>query len=229
MTRGRKICKTLKEIRQQIADKNDIEYITSECHFQGECQGTCPKCEAELKYLENELNKRTQLGKIATIAGISLSIASTFSACNAPQEQLQSQQNNISTRYDVEDEVNVVVGMINTADTIKIDYDDTYIFDFVEIMPSFPGGDKELMKFLSDNIIYPKSAREIGIEGMVIVKFVVTKDGRISDVNVQKSPHKLLSDEAVRVIKLMPKWIQGKQNGEAVNVYFIQPISFQLN
>lgn len=229
MTRGKKVCKILKEIRQQIADKNDIEYITSECHFQGECQGTCPKCEAELKYLENELNKRTQLGKIATIAGISLSIASTFSACNAPQEQLQSQQNNISTRYDVEDEVNVVVGMINTADTIKIDYDDTYIFDFVEIMPSFPGGDKELMKFLSDNIIYPKSAREIGIEGMVIVKFVVTKDGRISDVNVQKSPHKLLSDEAVRVIKLMPKWIQGKQNGEAVNVYFIQPISFQLN
>ena len=57
MTRGKQTCKILKEIRQQIADRNDIEYITSECHFQGECKGTCPKCEAELQYLENELSK----------------------------------------------------------------------------------------------------------------------------------------------------------------------------
>ena len=63
MTRGKRTCKILKEIRQQIAEKNNIEYITSECHFQGECKGTCPKCESEVRYLENELNKRRQLGK----------------------------------------------------------------------------------------------------------------------------------------------------------------------
>ena len=86
MTHGRKVCNTLKEIRQQIADKNEIEYVTSECHFEEECKGTCPKCDAEVKYLEKELHKRKQLGKTATIAGISLGIAGTFSACNAPQQ-----------------------------------------------------------------------------------------------------------------------------------------------
>jgi len=81
MTRGRRTCKILKEIRQQIADKNDIEYVTSECHFRGECEGTCPKCEEELKYLENELQKRRQLGKAVAIAGIALGMVGTFSDC----------------------------------------------------------------------------------------------------------------------------------------------------
>ena len=81
MTLGKKTCKILKEIRQQIADRNDIEYITSECHFQGECKGTCPKCEAELQYLENELSKRRQLGKAVAVAGISLGLLGTFPSC----------------------------------------------------------------------------------------------------------------------------------------------------
>ena len=81
MTRGKRTCKILKEIRQQIADNNDIEYAPSECHFQGECKGTCPKCEAEVKYLENELYKRRKLKKVVSIVGISLGIALTASAC----------------------------------------------------------------------------------------------------------------------------------------------------
>ena len=88
MTRGRRTCKILKEIRQQIAEKNDIELVTSECHFQGECQGTCPKCESELQYLEKELHKRKQLGKVASVAGIAtvsfgvaMAAATTFSSC----------------------------------------------------------------------------------------------------------------------------------------------------
>jgi len=81
MTHGKRTCKILKEIRQQIADKNDIEYVTSECHFRGECEGTCPKCEEELQCLENELNKRRQLGKAVAIAGISLGIVATFPDC----------------------------------------------------------------------------------------------------------------------------------------------------
>jgi hypothetical protein len=81
MTYGRKICNTLKEIRQQIADKNKIEYTTSECSFEGECQGTCPKCDAELQYIENELHKRKHFGKAATVAGIALGMAMPFSGC----------------------------------------------------------------------------------------------------------------------------------------------------
>ena len=102
MTRGKRTCKILKEIRQQIADKNDIEYITSECHFQGECKGTCPKCESEVRYLENELNKRRQLGKVVTVAGISLGIAGAFSACHAPNKD-----NTINTESEVLTENNI--------------------------------------------------------------------------------------------------------------------------
>ena len=87
MTHGKRTCRILKEIRQQIADRNDIAYVTSECHYQGECKGTCPKCEAELRYLENELQKRKLMGKAAVVAGISLGIAGTFSACNVPQQK----------------------------------------------------------------------------------------------------------------------------------------------
>ena len=83
MNKGKEICETLKEIRQQIADNNDIEYAPSECHFQGECKGTCPKCEAEVRYLENELHKRNKFKKVASIAGISLGVALTFSACTS--------------------------------------------------------------------------------------------------------------------------------------------------
>ena len=93
MTHGKETCRILKEIRQQIADKNDIEYITSECHFQGECQGTCPKCESELQYIEKELLKRKQLGKVASVAGIAtvsfgvaMAAATTFSSCDKPLE-----------------------------------------------------------------------------------------------------------------------------------------------
>ena len=85
MTYGKEVCKTLKGIRQEIADKNEIDYTTSECGFEGDCTGTCPKCEAELQYIEKELQKRTQLGKVATVAGIatvSLGIAvMAFSSC----------------------------------------------------------------------------------------------------------------------------------------------------
>ncbi|MDR1761358.1 MAG: TonB family protein, partial [Bacteroidales bacterium] len=87
MTRGKKTCKILKEIRKQIAEKNNIEYITSECGFQGECKGTCPKCEQEVRYLESELRKRQQLGKVVTIAGISLGVAGTFAACDTATQQ----------------------------------------------------------------------------------------------------------------------------------------------
>lgn len=73
--RGKQTCKILKEIRQKIADENEIEFVTSECHYKGECLGTCPKCEAELRYLEQELGKRQSTGELVTLAGLSLVLA----------------------------------------------------------------------------------------------------------------------------------------------------------
>ena len=74
MTRGKTTCRILKEIRQQIADANDIEFVTSECRYQGECAGTCPKCEAEVRYLESQLAARQLAGKAVALAGISAAV-----------------------------------------------------------------------------------------------------------------------------------------------------------
>ena len=81
MAKGKQTCKILKEIRKQIAAENDIELITSECTHRGDCAGTCPKCEAEVRYLERELEKRQRLGKAAVFAGMSLSTAITAASC----------------------------------------------------------------------------------------------------------------------------------------------------
>ena len=79
---GKSKCKLLKEIRQQIAQSNDIDYVTSECKFQGECTGTCPKCEAEVRYLEQELSKRRQLGKSVAVAGVAAALVVGMSGCD---------------------------------------------------------------------------------------------------------------------------------------------------
>ena len=83
MRRGKETCRILKEIRRQIADANDIEYITSECRFQGDCLGTCPKCEAEVQYLEQQLSARHAAGKAIALAGISAGlIISSCTSCS---------------------------------------------------------------------------------------------------------------------------------------------------
>lgn len=84
--RGKEKCRALKEIRKQIADENDIPYVVSQCTHQGECKGTCPKCEAELKYLERELAIRQNLGKAVAVVGISLGVCSSLTACSNPLE-----------------------------------------------------------------------------------------------------------------------------------------------
>jgi protein TonB len=106
--------------------------------------------------------------------------------------------------------------------------EETKVFDVVEQMPSFPGGDAELMKFLHDHIKYPVVAEENGIQGRVIAQFVVERDGSISDVKVIKSVDPSLDKEAIRVLKSMPKWIPGKQNGSAVRVKYTVPVTFKL-
>lgn len=82
MAKGKQTCKILKEIRRQIAAENDIEFVTSECTYKGDCLGTCPKCEAEVRYLERELEKRQRLGKAAVFAGMSLGTLLSVAACD---------------------------------------------------------------------------------------------------------------------------------------------------
>lgn len=102
------------------------------------------------------------------------------------------------------------------------------VYDIAEQMPKFPGGQNELFKFISQNIKYPVEAEENNIQGRVIVSFVVERDGSITDISVIKSVHPLLDNEAIRITKLMPKWIPAKQNGETVRVRYTVPVTFRL-
>ena len=106
--------------------------------------------------------------------------------------------------------------------------EETKVFDVVEQMPSFPGGPSALMQYLSSNIKYPVVAEENGVQGRVVCTFVVEKDGSITDVRVIKSVDPSLDKEAMRVVKSMPKWIPGKQNGSAVRVKYTVPVTFRL-
>ena len=106
--------------------------------------------------------------------------------------------------------------------------EESKVFDIVEQMPSFPGGPAALMKFLSENIKYPVVAQENGVQGRVVVAFVVERDGSITDVHIARGVDPSLDKEAVRVVKSMPKWTPGKQNGSAVRVKFNVPVAFRL-
>ena len=102
------------------------------------------------------------------------------------------------------------------------------IFQLVELQPEFPGGMAELIKYLKKNLRYPQICKEQGLQGRVIVQFVVNADSTITDVNVVKPVNPYLDQEALRVVKAMPKWKPGEQRGEPVRVRFTLPVTFRL-
>ncbi len=102
------------------------------------------------------------------------------------------------------------------------------VLTMVEKMPIFPGGEQAMLRFLSDSLRYPEEARNKNIQGKVYVRFIVTPAGDVSNVEVIRGLPEGLSEEAIRVVKLMPKWIPGSQFGKNVPVQFTLPISFVL-
>lgn len=114
---------------------------------------------------------------------------------------------------------------VDTDKLVNVDTDKVY--DIVEQQPMFPNGPSALMKFISENTEYPVAARENGVGGRVTVQFVIEKDGYVSNVHVLSGVDPLLDKEAVRVVKSMPKWIPGKQNGKCVRVNYRVPVLFR--
>lgn len=103
------------------------------------------------------------------------------------------------------------------------------VMDKCEVMPKFPGGESGMMKFLTENVKYPKEALDKGITGRVLVEFVVERDGSINDVKIMKSVDPILDNEAIRIVKAMPKWEPGTMDGKAVRVKHTLPVMFRLN
>lgn len=127
------------------------------------------------------------------------------------------------------DESLEVEEIVYVEDTKVEEVKEAEIFIVVEVEPEFPGGEEARMKFLRDNVVYPKIARETGVEGTVLVSFVVEPDGRITNVEILRGRAPSLDDEAIRVAKMMPKWKPGKQRGRTVRVKYNMPIRFTLN
>ena len=105
---------------------------------------------------------------------------------------------------------------------------DKKVYDVVERMPCFPGGDQKMQDFIEKNLHYPKECAENGIQGRVIIDFVVERNGTLTNIRVVKSVNPALDKEALRIVKLMPKWIPGRQSYKEVRVKYIIPITFRL-
>lgn len=114
------------------------------------------------------------------------------------------------------------------VEVVEEDPEENVIFQVVENMPEFPGGMSALMQFLGKNIKYPVIAQENGVQGRVIVQFVVNKDGTIVDPVVVRSVDPYLDKEALRVVRTMPKWKPGMQRGKPVRVKYTVPVTFKL-
>lgn len=247
MVRGKQTCKILKEIRRQIAETNDIEYVTSECRYKGDCLGTCPKCEAEVHYLEQQLRARSLAGKAVALAGISAGIM-LMSGCNGTSsnqsnETLQGepvtpieQKDTVDSlakegeRPPVEDIVSVKKGEIDPNEVVTVGEmpDSTNKVSFVDTPATFPGGEQKLMEWISQHLVYPPTAIDEQIQGRVVIQIQVKVDGTIGDVKIIKGVHPDLDTEALRVVESLPKFNSAMLNGKAVESLFTLPITFKL-
>ena len=249
MARGKQTCKILKEIRRQIAEANGIEFATSECRYKGDCLGTCPKCEAEVRYLEQQLRARSLAGKAVALAGISAGMI-LMSECSG----ISSNQSNVTLQGEPE----ISVEQIEVADTIeegelpaiedtvvlkKGEIDDTEIVvgeiidpeqednvyeAIVDVRPTFPGGDEKLMEWISQHIVYPPGCWESHIQGRVIIRLMIKADGSVGEAEIIRGVYPELDKEALRVVKSLPKFNPATLNGKAVEYWFTLPIIFRL-
>ena len=192
----------------QVAKANDIKYAPTECHHKGDCAGTCPKCEAEVRWLEQQLQLRRQLGKAVAVVGVSMGLAA-LTSCESQLTEMNTDSN-----------ISSVLNQNNNSE---------WMGEIISPQPSFPGGSQALVDFLRENTKYPEQALKDSIEGRVVVAFVIDTDGSITKPEVVRGVHPLLDAEALRVVKLMPKWEPGSENGTPVKVRYNLPITFKKN
>lgn len=239
MEKGKRTCNVLKAVRLQIAKANEIKYEPHECHHEGPCAGTCPACEAEVKYLEQQLVMRRMLGKAVVLTGIAASMTS-LTACG--QNKLPNGCENDTTITELAGDVADVDGLMEIpepeveeavmgkmpapVDTIRpINNDEKVLTGVVEYQPQFPGGIKACEQFIKENLRYPDTGSDV--QGRVIVSFMVERDGSLSDIKVVRGLDPAFDEEALRVVKMMPKWSPGVTDGKISVMRYAIPIIFK--
>ena len=257
MARGKQTCRILKEIRRRIAEANDIEFITSECTFKGDCLGTCPKCEAEVRYLEQQLRARSIAGKAVALAGISAGLilmsgctnnTSIQSICVDETSQIEpeTQTKHIESQ-EQDDRLDITAGevprFLPDFDSIYVKHELTglcivaeeneeispvYSIEGVDRRPQFPGGDAMLKRFIREQMVYPEEAKAYGIEHNVKVIFEIDTLGHVCNPLVIEPGNYALDWEAIRIMKLLPDFIPAKLDGKRVRVWTTMTIEFNL-
>ena len=224
MAKGKQTCKILKEIRKQIAAENDIKLVIEECTYQGDCRGTCPKCEAEVRYLERELEKRQRMGKAAMVAGLSQQPDTITPKSNYSEELMEKVAilGEIPIRYiaidlfahrevmdlfapSVTKNLDIVGFNLNAPD----DWNWTSENDFMELVkantknfytPVFSGGESELIDFISQNL--GKNA-DGNAYGDMEVAFTVEPNGKLSHIEIIKGINEQLDAQVAALFKFM--------------------------
>ena len=212
MKNGKYICDTLKKVRLDIARANGIRYIPRECHHEGDCSGTCPACESEMRYLEREIARRHSLGKAALVAGVSLGLTSiTATSCDFVKQTVKS----ITHSDDIEEPL---MGIIE-AQNIEVDSiiaeqytmmsDKSFIDN--EFLPNahkavFPGGPGALFNFIKKNFVCPEGVSD---DMFTIIDVFIDTTGRMEENPYVPYYYDGASDfiaEALRVTKLLPQF-----------------------
>lgn len=160
-----------------------------------------------------------------TDTGREVTLMAEFRLTDNPKELAEGQKDKRPAVPSTQD--NRPAGSITTS-VPEVPTDDNHLFQVVECMPEFPGGMKRCMDFIQKEMRYPEEAKNAGIQGQVILQFIIEKDGTPAQPRIVRSVHPLLDKEALRIIRQMPKWTPGKQDGKPQRVLYTIPISFRL-
>ena len=218
MARGKQTCKILKEIRRRIAEANGIEFATSECRYKGDCLGTCPKCEAEVRYLEQQLRARFLTGKAVALAGISAGMI-LMSGCSGTTSKHQSTDDMLGEFIESPEMIE------DTEDTIiEGELPAIWLESEVDEKPQFPGGDDAMRHFFDECWRKEKNA----IIGSAKIGYIVNSKGEIESPKIIEGDS-LLGEQLVRIINQFPDYTPGKKNGTPVDVYKTFSFSMSLN
>lgn len=200
--KGKQICSYLKSVRREVAAANGIDLEIPECTFEGECPGTCPRCESEVRQLESELSRRKSLSQRVAVVGVAAGLAlSGMSVASA-----QTVDTSDSTQY--EDMVGEIDDFVSTQ----------------QIRAYFPGGMDSLYRYLDANLKYPTD-REV--KGVVLTEFVVDEKGKVCDVTILKGLDPEVDEMVKQVLLAMPPWSPGKAEGKPRKNTFQLPITFK--
>lgn len=219
MKQGKHICETLKGIRKEIAQANDIDYTPIECSHNGDCAGTCPACESEMRWLERQLRLRQSLGKAVIVAGLSLALSgvATASPSPVPSERKKNvkQHRTHKQKKNNNNDVLPVVGNVAEGQV-------TSFYETAE----FPNGQQALLDSIVKNIEIPKELIGSSDE-KVVVMFSILTDCSIGKVKIEKSTNPAIDKYIIDAIRKLPKFSKPGHyaNGDLVTTWLIIPIT----